>query len=725
MKFGKWITEKNGCESPVFRKKFSCGDIKSAGIKICGLGWFELFVNGKKVTDALFTPAVSTYEKLNGRQLLYPLSDDFVSPRIYYCRYDITKYLKNGENLISVQLGNGWYNQTRRDVEGDFSYGKPKLRFCAEIEKINGEKQIVISDETVKCNESALVENSLFFGEKWDFSKPHNYHDTDFDDSSFENAVCAEQPKGELTEFVYPEDKVIRTIVPKYLGMFEGKHVYDAGENISGAVRLDTLSDKVTITHAEEIYENGALNFSSSLNEQIQKCEYIGKEKNVHPHFSWQGFRYFAIEGEAENVVCDVIHTELKATADFYCEDGVINKIYEMYKRTQLMNIHGCVPLDCPHRERLGYTGDGQITCETVMHLFDARGLYKKWMQDIEDCSDSISGHIQHSAPFGGGGGGPAGWGGAAVVVPYTYYKMYGDENFVKKYLHCMTHWLDYMESRCENGLVTHEEKDGWCLGDWCYSGRGSEEDILSPEYVNTAYLIEFYDKILELDSEIGLGLPKNEYKARKAQHISAITDKYFDSDTGDFCKNYMGANVFAIDAGLGDERTLNNLIDMYRGFGGLDTGIFATEKLIGILTEKGYSELVYKLLSSRKAEHSFYYMYEKGATTFWESWDGGESHNHPMFGGCMKALWKCFLGINPQEAGYKKVKISPCNVKELGNFGGYITINKSKLSVKLSRGEEKIKIQIEMPKNIEGILSFENKNIKLKDGFNEIVFEA
>lgn len=84
--------------------------------------------------------------------------------------------------------------------------------------------------------------------------------------------------------------------------------------------------------------------------------------KNVHPHFSWQGFRYFAIDGRAENVVCNVVHTNLEQSGDFYCDDEVINTVLDMYKRTQLANIHGCVPSDCPHHERLGYTGDGHLT---------------------------------------------------------------------------------------------------------------------------------------------------------------------------------------------------------------------------------------------------------------------------------------------------------------------------------------------------------------------------
>ncbi len=361
---GKWIEEKSGCESPIFKKKFNAEDVKSAVIEICGLGWFELYINGKKVTDAMFTPAVSVYEQLGGRRLLYPLDDIFVSTRIYYCRYDISKLLSDGENVISVQLGNGWYNQKMRDCEGDFYYGKPRLLFCAAIEKNDGETMSVISDESVKCTKSGLLENNIFYGEKWDLSMADECRTAN--DNGYENAALAKAPGGELEEFTYPYDCVTRRITPKYIGFFNNLHVYDAGENIAGTVSFDTGSnEKITITHAEEINENFSLNTFSAGAGQLQICEYIGDgkmHKNVHPHFSWQGFRYFAIDGRAENVVCNVVHTNLEQSGDFYCDDEVINTVLDMYKRTQLANIHGCVPSDCPHRERLGYTGDGHPT---------------------------------------------------------------------------------------------------------------------------------------------------------------------------------------------------------------------------------------------------------------------------------------------------------------------------------------------------------------------------
>lgn len=165
---GKWIEDKSECESPIFKKKFAADNIETASIDICGLGWFELYINGIRVMDTLFTPAVSTYEQLNNRRLAYPLDDIFVSLRIYYCSYEITSFLKDGENVISVQLGNGWFNQTKRIVEGDYVIRtiKPKyLGFYNNLhvydagENIAGEVRFDtdFSGKLIMMNSAALI----------------------------------------------------------------------------------------------------------------------------------------------------------------------------------------------------------------------------------------------------------------------------------------------------------------------------------------------------------------------------------------------------------------------------------------------------------------------------------------------------------------------------------------------------------------------------------------
>ncbi len=722
----KWICEKDESTSPVFRRKFLSKQVDSAVIDICGLGYFELYINGIAASDAVHEPAVSTYARLNGRRLQYPLDDVFQSPRVYYCRHDITDKIKIGENLISIHLGNGFFNQGRRTLEGDFMLGSPRLIFSLILTYTDGTTEEILSDTNVLAGKSQIIENNIFYGEIHDLSIPSDFHSIDFDDTAFSDAIETDAPEGELTLYEYDYDRVIRTIKPTLLGEYHGKLLYDLGENISGRIKLDTSADgEVIIEHSEEITEDFKLDFESCGGEgQIQSVKYIGdgnKHTGICPHFSWQAFRYFTVSGNAENLICEVIHTDIMQTGFFSCDNKLINDILDIYIRTQLANIHGSVPSDCPHRERLGYTGDGQITCETVMHFFDGKKLYRKWLQDIKDCRNKLNGHIQHTAPFFGGGGGPSGWGGAIVILPYIYYKMYGDEDIVKSSITQMLHYIEYMENHCENGLVTHEEKDGWCLGDWCYEDCYVNETVnydvpLTAEYVNTCYLVKFIDYLLELDEMLGLGLDTSSLAKYRAIHVDAIMDKYFDDATGDFCGNSIASNAYAVDINIGDERTLSNLVTYYDGLGCFDTGIFGTEILIRVLTEHGYTKLVYKLLTSTVPDRSFGSFIDKGYTTIPENWNCEASHNHPMFGGCLKAVFTAFAGIRNIGTAYSNVLITPIDEPQLGNFSCSINTPYGRISVDKTDSN----INVDIPQGVTGRFIFRDIDTSLDTGINK-----
>lgn len=293
-------------------------------------------------------------------------------------------------------------------------------------------------------------------------------------------------------------DKVIRTITPVLISVNGDKQIYDLGENITGRIVFDTDTSETLVFEHGERMTGGMVDFSTAGQFDIQIDTFVGDgkmHKNIYPHFTWHGFRYFVVSGgNIYNPVCQVIHTDIKCTSDFKSDNDTLNKLYEYYIRTQLSNIHGSIPTDCPHRERLGYTGNGQLTSETVMLLFDARKMYKKWMTDICSCQSIYTGHIQHTAPFAGGGGGPCGWGGAVVVVPYNYYRAYKDITMLSEHWGNICRWFDYIETRCENGIVTHEEAKGWCLGDWNIPDHpGPVQTALSDSYVNTVLLVNYY----------------------------------------------------------------------------------------------------------------------------------------------------------------------------------------------------------------------------------------
>jgi alpha-L-rhamnosidase len=200
------------------------------------------------------------------------------------------------------------------------------------------------------------------------------------------------------------------------------------------------------------------------------------------------------------------------------------------------------------------------------------------------------------------------------------------------------------------------------------------------------------------------------------------LIKNYFDPETGDFCKNVNAANAFAVDIGIGDHRTLENLVRKYDTAACFDTGIFGTELLIRILGNSGRADVIYKLLSSKVKDRSFYSMHERGATTLWEYWHGQRSHSHPMFGGCFKALWTVFLGITALEAGYSGVRIAPCDIAELGNMSGYLTTPQGKLALSLERSE-KIKITVTVPENTSAEFEFRSQKETLSCGIHEFEF--
>lgn len=340
----------------------------------------------------------------------------------------------------------------------------------------------------------------------------------------------------------------------------------------------------------------------------------------------------------------EVIHTDVAVTSSFSCSDPVLNWLYEAYIRTQLDNYHGCIPSDCPHRERLGYTGDGQLTAETAMLLLDAKELYRKWYQDILDSQGAETGHIPHTAPFLGGGGGPGGWGCAVYQVPLAWAKIYGDDSLLVQDYDAILRWFDYMDAHSEKGLVVREEEGGWCLGDWCFP-TSEEKEQLPEAFINTFYYLHGLQEMMQISEKMNNKLPIR-FAEREKNVKNAFLDAYFDPETGDFCEGRAAGNAYGLALGLGDERTKKHLVEKYEALGRFDTGIFGTSMLLEQLFSIGAGDLAVRLLTNDSEAASFAHMKRNGATTLWERWDGRESHNHPMFGACVRLLFTQILGI-------------------------------------------------------------------------------
>ncbi len=629
--------------APILHKSFEVSSTENAVLYLLTLGFSKCYINGKPISDEYFA-VNSDYHKRNteNMQLIYPLKDEF-SYSQYYRAYDVSSLLEVGENHIAVILGNGWYNQTARIAEGHMEYGEPKIKLMLKTKN-----DTVVSDEYFEALESPVVYNQLFVGEMQDLSIP--LMPALFGDGDEISTVMVFPPEDTtLRAAHFPADRVVNEITPAPVLKGEGFCLYDAGKNLSGLVKITTSAEygeQIKITYGEYLTDKNELGYSY---DQTDVFVASGKEdESISPFFVWHGFRYFKIEGYVTDVTVLEIQCDLNIQGKLTASNQLINEAVEIYQNSQWSNMHCGVPSDCPHRERLGYTGDGQLTASSAMYLADCRSFYRKWIRDIADGQCKKSGHIQHTAPFGGGGGGPAGWGGAIIVVPWQYYLHYGEIDILEEYYENMLSFMKYMESRSENNIVVREEKDGWCLGEWCTP----EKVELTEGYVNTCLYTEqlgMLKQIAEILGDYGVsGEIENKINAKRL----AIRNEFFADGIWDCGK--QAAPLFAYAAGAA---TLDEIIPTLEGYkgGSLDTGILGFPILIKAFFDADMGDVAIELLTNTNPPSVTSMISRLGCTTLCENLNGGGSRNHPMFGSFVGILIENMLGVelNRHTAGF------------------------------------------------------------------------
>lgn len=675
----------------VARKTFDAEKIKKAVLRVGVLGFVEPYCNGVKLTQEMYIPVLSDYEARDLSGASYPIFDTMCHRR-YYLEYDLTPYLKDGKNVIAFHIGNGWYGQDENHAEEMPVWGRTKLIFRLFLTNEDGSETELCSDETVKYTASYIKRTNIYINETMDGRDyDESVFSIDYDDADCRFMTPVSVSPAVLCRQDFSGDTVARSLTPVLLHRDGDTRIYDLGEDVSGLwiVRFcDSAKpgDTAFVTMAEVMDEEYRFRLRHTGGEERKQCDtYIcGAEKRkFSPVFTWRAGRFVRLEGNAELVRFDVAHSPVPVTAKLRTGNENLRWLFEAYCRTQNCNIHAMIPSDCPHRERLGYTGDGQLCSAAAMTIFDSKTMYRKWLDDIADCQDIDSGHVQHTAPFLGGGGGPGGWGGAMVIVPWNYYKKFGDISVLKKYYTRMKRYLDYMQAHSENGIVVREEEHGWCLGDWCPPNN----DIrIPPEFVNTYFYIKCMQLVRKSASLLRYADDVRSLETQIERVSAALVRDFFDAQTGSFCDGVQGADAFALDIGLGDERTKENLVRQYIELGHYDTGIFGTDILTRILFETGHASLAWQLLTN-DSEISFSYMRRHGATTLWENWDGCDSLSHPMFGAVTETIFTYILGIRQTEdsAGYEKVRIDPAYLPESGDIAGSIMTPNGRIAVEIS----------------------------------------
>ena len=717
-KNAKWVgaKERDADTFSILRGRFNVEEYGKVTLNVLGLGFFKCYINGICINPDTFLPLSSEYEAS-----CEPKDEVLTGHRVYVPQFDITKYIKVGENVIAMQYGGGWYTHHSR------TFGKPKAIYCIDV-ACGGKTESFVSDEKCKIGPGSVTACRFVRFEERGATEREAALSYDFDDSNWENAVITERLETEYCVTDCPVDTYIETLPVKKVG-----NCYDCGKNTTGVPVIRINAEKgetITVRFSEEILPNGELDLTHQHSQRFIVVS-DGTRREVQPEFTWFGFRYFDIEGDAEAVCVKVIHSDVPVTSHFECDNETLNWIYKTFIHTMLCNLHSGHPSDCPHLERRGYTGDGQLTAHAVFSVMDAEKLYKKWVQDICDGQDLKSGHIQYTAPYIRSGGGPGGWGCAIVEVPYQLYKHFGDIEYLKKYYGNMRRYIDYLEAHSEFGLVTSDKEGEWCLGDWCgpnilYPDKDitfhNQQVMIPAPMVNTYFMVKSLRQMCEIAKRIGKEGDVAEYEEKIALRKRAITAAYFNTFDGNFVMNVQGANVCAVDLGLGNEKTYENVVDYYTKLGCFDTGIFATDILVRVLFEHGNAELAADLLMNNGAQ-GYEHWRQMGATTFHEYWDSNRSrsHNHPMFGAPVAYFFEYLLGIqqDKESAGYSLVTIAPMAVSKFGYMKGSMRVPKGEIAVAYEKVDEKVKFDIVIPAGVRAKFQYLEQELILKEGRN------
>lgn len=732
-KTAKYVRASSDDLFPYIRKSFNLNaKVKSATLYISALGFCDIFLNGKKITEDLYITPHAMYNPQKPEELYINPSafgeayfNDELGYSVYVSKFDVAEFLSSGKNAFGLTLAGGWYYTLGDKYKNYRNFGKPAVAFRIEIEFENGEKIDVVSNSDCKWHQSYLTLAGIFHEEQDERKEIKDFANANFDDSAWESTIEVDHYDSKYILNQCPPNRIISWHKPTLIKQTETEKLYDMGFTMTGfpvVINDGKAGDTITCQYGETLDENGNLD---EFHAYCQESVFVTDDRKEHfLRFTWHGFRYFTVKTTGNLDAIDVekvalTYADIKNTSTFECNLDVVNFIYNAYILTQNENYQCGVPCDCPQIERKGYTGDGQVLCELGLALFDSEQLYRKWLNDISDVQDRKTGFVHNTAPvFCSCGGGPGGWSVAIVNVPYAFYKQYGDLSILERFYPQMKKYKEFIDDEAIDNLVTIKKRKAHCLGDW----NGPKKPLLPEPFCNSCMYVEALMRMVEVANILGHTEDVPAFQSRIEEVKKAINDTYFDCATGDYCGNEQASNAFALNIGLGDERTLKNLVARYTELQGFDTGIFGTKFLPKILFKMGYPDLAMSLYTST-SDASYYKWMKDGETTLLEAWSNARSHNHPMFGSPVLWLFEYVLGIRQVEGsvGYKKIVVNPSEAKAITNVKGSLLTPMGRVAVEYKKADGKIEFNVEIPEGVECEFSYKGYAKTLCAGQNKI----
>jgi len=719
---------------PMLRATFSVdGAVRTARAYVTALGLYEMELNGQRVGDQVLTPGWTAYDE-----------------RLQVQTYDVGDLLVEGENVVGVTLGDGWYRGFlgfggQRNVYGE----KVALLLQVRIVYEDGRLLTVCSDENWKSATGPILASDIYNGERYDarLEKP-GWTQAGYDDGDWAGVLLVEQDKGILVAPAGPPVRKIETIKPVDISHSPaGETIVDMGQNMVGWVRLKVQGEAgttVTLRHAE-VLQDGNL-YTDNIRAAQQTVTYTLKGEDIEvyePRFTFQGFRYVAVEGYPGELTLDsltgvVVHSDMAPTGHFECDNPLLNQLQHNIVWGQKGN-YVDVPTDCPQRdERLGWTGDAQVFVRTGCFNMDVAGFFTKWLRDLA-ADQAENGAVPHVIPNAigrrrGRMGSSSAWADASVICPWTIYLCYGDTRILEEQYESMRAWVGYMEEAAGEDRLW---ATGFHFGDWLayattrsdYPGATTDKDLIA-----TAFFAYSTALLQQTAQVLGKGADAERYANLLAEIKAAFCREYV-TENGRLASNTQTAYALALWFDLLPEalrpEAARRLAEDVKSFNNhLTTGFVGTPYLCHTLSSNGYPDVAYDLLN-QESYPSWLYPITKGATTIWERWDGIKpdgsfqdagmnSFNHYAYGAIGSWLYQVVAGIevDPSVAGYKHTLIQPQPGGGLSSVRATLKTMYGGVGSAWELGEDGLSLEVTIPANA-------HATVRLPDAFLDQVTES
>lgn len=647
--------------APILRKKVSMTKGETAILHINTLGYHEIYVNGEKVGEDVLTPAVS-----------------HLSKRSLIVTYDITPYLKEGENDLLIWLGQGWYKTTTFGA----AYDGPLVKAELDVWR-NGEWQVVAkTDRSWKGRESGYSDTGTwralqFAGERVDGRiLPKDLSSQTLDRLKWAPVVTVNVPDHIASPQMCEVNKIHDTLHPvsiKKLG--DDTWLVDMGRVQTGwfEMRMPTLPEghEITMEYSDNLTKEG------EFDKQGESDIYIsggGSGECFRNKFNHHAYRYVRISNlpvgpKAEWMKSLQIYGDYKQAATFECSDADLNAIHNMIQYTMKCLTFSGYMVDCPHLERAGYGGDGNSSTMSLQMMYDVAPTFENWLQTWSD-SMREGGSLPHVGPNPGAGGGGPYWCGFFVQAPWRTYINYNDPRLIEKYYSQMKEWFKYVDKYTVDGLLKRwpdTKYRDWYLGDWLAPMGVDAGNQASVDLVCNCFISECLSTMEKTALTLGKEEEAQAFALRRKQLNELIHKTFYRADEGIYATGSQLDMSYPMLVGVVPDALYDKVkenmiaITQQKHKGHIAVGLVGVPILTEWVTRNKEVDLFYQMLKKRDYP-GYLYMIDNGATATWEYWSGERSRVHNCYNGIGTWFYQAVGGLRLDEAapGYRHVFIDP-----------------------------------------------------------------